>query len=85
MPPTVKAKSRDTNRHRECDVNYSNKNFELDRTGQLDVIRFKKTGHHLTLAPGELDEFFRFLCPLYEDILLPAERVYNQSQITEQV
>jgi hypothetical protein len=50
------------------------KDFELHRTEFCDTLTFKKTSMRITLAPGELEDLFRFLGPLYEDIFLGDAR-----------
>lgn len=53
-------------------MKYRNKDFELDRTEFADTLTFTKTNTRLTLAPGDIEQLFRFLCPLYEDIIPAA-------------
>lgn len=51
---------------------YRSKDFELARTDASDAITVSRTGEKLTLLPGELEQLFRFLGPLYEDVIESA-------------
>lgn len=50
-------------------MKYRSRDFDLERTEASDVVTVARTGEKLSLIPGELEQLFRFLGPLYEDVI----------------